>query len=113
MLKRIAVALGVLCLAALLLSFLTDGVTEPCCAAATIPCVRLAKQEIATGKEPRAEEAKELACLSAKLALKEAEWRVLIAKPDLHTWRLRMTRAEIVFLRGTIGIRHVRTQDAN
>lgn len=113
MLRKIPAALGILCVVALLFSFLTDGRMEACCAAATIPCVGAAKQEIAMGKDAREEQAKELACLTAKLALKEAEWRTLIEKPDLHASRLQMTRDEIVFLRGTIGSRRVRIQDAN
>ena len=86
---------------------------EACCAAAAIPCVRSAKQEIIMGREPRLEEAKELACLTAKLVLKEAERRVLIEKPDLHAWRLRMTWDEIVFLQGTISNRQARYQDGH
>jgi hypothetical protein len=113
MLRRISAALVVLCLAALLASFLTDGRMDACCAAATIPCVRLTNQAIAMGKEPREEEANELACLAERLAHKEAEWRVLIERPGLHAWRLQMTGNEMVFLKGAISSRHARLQDTN
>ena len=108
MLKRISVALVVLCLVALAFSFLTDGKMDACCAAATIPCVRSANKAIAVGKDWREEAAKELDCLTDRLASKEAEMRVLIVKPSSYARHLQITSAEIYYLKGVIETRQAR-----
>lgn len=113
MLKKIIVALGVLGLATLLFSFMTNGRMEACCAAATIPCVKTANQRIAQGHDVEDATSQELECLNDKLLRKKSEWRVLTAQPGVHAWRVQMTRDEMLLLKSVISGRHGSPRNAN
>lgn len=99
MLKRISVSLAVLYLAATVFSVLTKGGLDACCAAAPIPCARLAAQKTGQGQDWRAEADKEIACVAERLARKQAELRVLNVQPNGHAWRKDMTRTELNYLK--------------
>ena len=113
MLKRLSIAVAVLCLTALAFSFITEGKMDACCEAANFTCVKTANQRIALGRDRWNAAAQELDCLNDKLLRKESEWRVLTAQPGLHAWRIRMTRDEMIFLKGVISSRQAKLKDAN
>ena len=113
MLKRLSIAVVVLCLMALGFSFFTEGKMDACCEAANFTCVRTANQRIAMGRDMGDTAAQELDCLNDKLLRKESEWRVLTAQPGLHTWRIEMTRDDMLLLKRVISSRQAKFKDAN
>lgn len=102
MLKKIAFVFGVFFLGMVVYSSLTDREPQSCCQAATIPCIKMANQNIVNGHEKREQLGMAIECLTTQLRYKESELEILSEQPASHTYRIKLTQASTIYLREVI-----------